>query len=435
MKTPVLTARTVLLVILFTVPLGSVPPVRGDDTVPPHLRPGGGTGPLEFEEVAVPDRSDTSLTVTWRTNRPARARVQFGRSGPSEQFLRSATREEHVLTVDKLTPGTTYRFRIFARNDAGNRIKSQVVKTRTSGVPPPRIRDLKVTDRTMNGGTLRWGTNVPTRIRVEAGHDTPFKHRTVQDSPSRHHRVNLTHFYPDRDLYYRIVATDTRGESTATKLRSFATREANVAQEKPVRGTFDRPIYGVDTGSTGTTPWIERINDGNYSYQRGTANSGDPADTGQYFVVDLEEFVTPGRAVFYWRDIAFPREYEILGSRNGHDWIRLAGDLNAENGTHTLSPIENMKVFEQTVNLPDTVPSVQFIKIQIPKGASYYGKYDSYDFVQLLEFKLFPAQVPTPDNGEEGTLEPTRRINEPAGGSTHVERREVIVPRGEHDRS
>lgn len=372
-----------------------------NQNVPDHLQPKRSIDtPLEFVRISVEERTDTSLTITWTTNEPARGRIQFGRGEPEQESFRSSSRRQHTSFFEGLIPGTTYRFRIFAVPNSAHGIKSQVIETTTRGIPPPRIQKMEIVNRTMNGATLRWLTNLPVSMTLEAGHDTPPNFRTRRDTPSRYHQVHLTRFYPDQPLYYRLTLTDTRGHSRTFDTESFRTREANHAYKKPINGTFDQTIFGLDKTDTSSEKRNNRINDGNYSYAEGTANSGNPSDTDQYFTIDLEEFVKPGRAVFYWQDLAFPRRYEIEGSQTGRHWTTLKSRLDAGNGTHTLTPIKNTKSMKHVVTFPDTVPEYQFIRVTIPQGANYFTKYDVYEFVQLIEFKLFPDNIPHPAKNE-----------------------------------
>jgi hypothetical protein len=100
--------------------------------------------------------------------------------------------------------------------------------------------------------------------------------------------------------------------------------------------------------------------------------------------------------VFYWRNLAYPRNYEILVSKTGHRWSLLKRNLDARNGTDTLTPTENTKTMKHVVTFPDTVDQYQLIRVRIPKGSDYFAKYDQYDFMQLHEFKLFPKTIPEP---------------------------------------
>lgn len=383
------------------------------DTTPDFLVPGQSDETLEFKEIAITSRSETSLEVTWTTNKPARGKIRFGRDNLSEQSLRSSSNNRQSVSFNDLTEGTLYRFRVYAWDQSGHRIKSQVASARTNGVPPPRLRKTSLEKRTMYGGHLKIFTNVPTTITVSAGTDTPLNLTSELRNPSRRHLVKFTRFYPDSSIKYRLTLKDTEGRTRRSPLKSFRTREANFAFDRPVEGTFDEPVYGLRQTDTPNTSENGRINDNNYSYSEGLANSGDPADTTQYFVVNLGELIRPGRAVFYWRDLAYPRHYKIYGSKLKQKWTPLAVNLNAEDGQHELTPIGNMKAWKQTVDLPDTAPEVQFIKVVIPEESDYFGKYDSYNFVQLFEFKLFPHESPDNRGPSDGILKTSDRKNIP----------------------
>lgn len=419
------------LVFVMVMALGIPEAVQAQPEVADHLRPGStGDTPLAFERIAITKRTDTSLTVLWETNRPARGRIQFGRNRPDREVLRTSRRDQHKNVFRSLTPGTTYRFRVFARAGSEPGVKSQVIEAKTTGIPPPRVENFELHDRTMTGGILRWRTNIPTSLTLRAGHDTPLQYRVRQDTPSRFHQIKLNRFYPDRPLHYRVTITDTYGNTREFNRKSFRTREPNYAFEASVRGTFDQPIYGVDKSDTGSTDWNQRIVDGRYSYSKGTANSGNPSDTDQYFVLNLGEFVKPGRAVFYWRDLAYPRDYEIHGSRTGAYWTPIRANLDADNGTHTLTPTGNTKAMKHVVTVPDTAHQYQLIRVRIPKGSDYYAKYSAYDFVQLHEFKLFPDSIPEPGETDRKadpsaprsvsrSRENTRQISREVIGSPH----------------
>lgn len=344
--------------------------------------------PLRFASISVVKRGQHEATVVWETNHPASGRLRFGTNPAMKNSrTRMTPRSRHRFRLTDLREGTRYGFRVYAWDGSKHRIKSQVVFFRTRGTPPPEVKRVRVVKRTLEGGIVRWVTNTPTRAVFESGYDTPLRFKTVHDSPTRFHQVTLKRFHPNRDILYRITSVDTRGRRRLSGIRRLRTRENNVAWEKPVRGTFDRPIFGVPEDARGETPYQRRVNDGRFDYQLGTATSGDPADTVQRFTINLEKLHRPGRAVLYWRDLAYPEKYSIHGSRTGRKWDVLARNLNAAKGKHTRKG--GILSYRQVVEF-DTDRAYQFIRVEIPKGAPYYGKYPQYKFVQLQEFKLFP---------------------------------------------
>ncbi len=367
-------------------------PVQAADTeLPDFLREKKYAGPLKFVEVDIKERTKHSATITWETTHPASGRIKYGDNPdlPGTQNFISANKT-HTVQLSDLTEGTKYGFRVYAWDKSDRRIKSQLIFFETKGMPPPQFKKLKVAEKTREGGVIRWVTNTPTTAYFEAGYDTPFEFTTKHVMPNTHHEVKLTQFYPGKELYYRISIEDTRGRTKNSGLRKFRTRENNVAWEKPVRGTFDVPIYGIPKGQNGSGPYDKRIVDDRYTYQYGTANSGDPADTVQWFVVDLEQFYVPDTAVFIWRRYAYPKKYRILGSKSGVYWEILAGDLNAADGEKVRKG--GIPSIKHVISLNGIEEDYQFIKVEIPKGAPYHVRYSSYNFVQLQEFKLFPKE-------------------------------------------
>lgn len=375
------------VLVIFLVTTGLIPSVaRTAETIPEFLREDQVSDPLEFVGIDIAKRTEHSLKISWTTNHAARGKIKFGRKSFNQRKLQAESKEQHQVTFKNLAEGTRYRFRVFAWDNADHRIKSQVVTLRTKGTPPPRFRTLRVVRRGLTGGVIRWVTNVPTTAVLSAGHDTPLTYRTVHDTPTRFHEVTLDQFRPDHRLFYRVDLRDTRGRRTTSGMKSFELREPNVAWDKPVTGTFDRPIYGLDTGARIDKPRLPRVNDDKYDYQFGLAMSHDPADTVQWFVIDLERAYTPDTIVLDWWNFAYPEQYRVEASRFRRHWTPLARNLNAANARE--QRIGGLPIRRQIVT-PETGQAFRYVRVKIPEGASYYKKYEVYNFVALVEIKMF----------------------------------------------
>lgn len=389
-----------VLVLLSTVGLmiGTAPELHPEEPeeLPDFLKEQSHEEPLRFAGISVKNLGAHEATVVWKTNHPSSGRVRFGETPAMEHSrTRMSSQSRHRVRLTGLHEGTRYGFRVYAWDNSEHRIKSQVVFFRTRGTPAPEVKRVRVVKRTLEGGIVRWVTNTPTRAVFKSGYDTPLRFKTVHDSPTRYHQVNLKRFHPGRRILYRITSEDTRGRRGRTNVRDFRTRENNVAWNKPVRGTFDRPIFGVPEDARGETPFLRRVNDGRFGYQHGTATSGDPADTVQHFTVNLKKLYRPDRAVLYWRDLAYPEQYSLYGSKTGRRWDLLAKTLNAGTGKHMRKG--GILSYRQVVDF-DTDELYQYIRVEIPKGADYYAKYPQYKFVQLQEFKLFPRSSSSGDS-------------------------------------
>jgi hypothetical protein len=386
-------------------------PASARDTVPGFLKPDKPEDPLTFEGIDVLGRSEDTIVLRWTTNHPARGRLQYGYQNLDNQRLRANSDTSHQVLLDGLENGTTYQMKVYSWDNAENRIQSQVIRVRTRGTPPPRFRGIQFQNKTMTGGTLQWATNVPTTAVLRVGHDTPLRYRSHRDTPTRIHEVELDHFRPGKHLHYRITVRDTRGRVQETRLRSTLLPEANVARNKPVTGTFDRPIYGLSTDQQGEAPLIERVTDDRFGYQYGTSLSGDPADTMQQVTIDLKQLYTPDTVVLFWWTNAYPERYRITASKLKRNWDVLADELNAGNGDKVQPG--GLPSIRQIIR-PGKNASYRYIRIEIPKGSPYYTKYDEHNFVGLVELKVFPRDTfryiqPYDDQWTQSKFKPMNR--------------------------
>lgn len=381
-----------LTILGIIVVLATVSPVHSaKKELPSFLKSQTYDEPLEFVGIRVHDAHETGATITWETNHPARGRIRFGDTKQMENTKVNTTSDSrHRVQLRGLKEGTKYGFRVYSWDSSNRRIKSQLVFFETKGMPKPRIQRINIKNRTRLGGTVRWVTNVPTTATFSVGHDTPLQHTTVHDSPTRIHEVKLSQFFPNRSVYYRITMTDTRGRSERTTLRSFQTRENNVALNKPIRGTFSRPLNKVSRSEL-ENPVIDRIVDGSLAFPKGLATSGNIPDTDQWFTVDLRQFYVPDTVVIFWRNIARPGSYRIQASKLGQEWSTLA-TMSA--GDTSLIKRSGMGLARHSIPLASGNEDYRYIRVLIPKDSPYHVKYNGDQFVQVFEFKLFPRYKP-----------------------------------------
>ena len=77
---------------------------------------------------AAPGANGTSATITWTTNEPSSSRVDYGTSAASLNLTTNdaALVTSHSVTLNTLTPGTTYFFRVRSTDAATNEATSPV---------------------------------------------------------------------------------------------------------------------------------------------------------------------------------------------------------------------------------------------------------------------------------------------------------------------
>ena len=371
-----------------------------------YLLPEEPDEPLDFEEIEVEVLSETEAVVEVKLNHPAYARIEYG---PGDELTddRSMMRgtDEHSFRLSGLIEGTEYTYQVQAWVSPQAGVRTDRHQFRTEGTPPPDFESIDVTDRHRKGAVIEWRTNIPTKAEFYSGHDTEaMDYRTEHPVLHPNHKVELDGFFPDRTVYYQIKIEDERGRTHESGIREFKTRENNVAWMKPVEGSFDQPPYGVDEDRLDPEErFVERITNGITNYTDGTATSGDPDVETQWFLIDLMDEYKIERYEFLWREFAYPQHYNLMTSTDpeGEEWTEQAMELNADDGDKELSE-GGLPSIRHVVEPEYPDEPVQFIRVEIPRGASYHQYFPQYDFVQLLDFK---AMEPEPEEVEPAAEE------------------------------
>ena len=93
------------------------------------------TNVLRVDDVRVSDRTASSTLITWTTNRPADATVNYGLL-PDYGIVRSPLSEktEHEIKLTDLLPSTTYYFRVVSADADGDRAISSGFQFTTEGI-------------------------------------------------------------------------------------------------------------------------------------------------------------------------------------------------------------------------------------------------------------------------------------------------------------
>jgi hypothetical protein len=89
-----------------------------------------------ISEVIVASSTETSVTITWRTNENADSMINYGLQ-PDYGVARIpvANRTSHEVTLSNLEPGRTYYFRVVSADEAGNQGLSSNYQVRLPGTP------------------------------------------------------------------------------------------------------------------------------------------------------------------------------------------------------------------------------------------------------------------------------------------------------------
>jgi phosphodiesterase/alkaline phosphatase D-like protein len=158
----------------------------------------------------------------------------------------------HSVLLERLTPGTTYYYRVSGSDSAGNFVSSAVLSFQTSGAPvatptptPAPVQPTPTPTRTPtpssnapqitsgpsaaisgNGtiATITWTTNVPTSTTFRHGSSANEMLTLIeQPAATTSHSVTIERLLPNTTYYYQIRSCTTAGQCVSTTTLSFTT--------------------------------------------------------------------------------------------------------------------------------------------------------------------------------------------------------------------
>ncbi|MDQ7054925.1 MAG: fibronectin type III domain-containing protein [candidate division KSB1 bacterium] len=183
--------------------------------------------PPIIDSVQTRELTQTSATITWRTDEPADSRVEYGttigygQSSPPQTALVNS----HTVQLIGLTPGTTYHFRVHSSDAAGNTgVSEDFVFTTPGDATPPVLSQITVTALTTQTATITWQTDEPADTQVEWGVSPAYGQRSPLDtSLTTDHRVQITGLTPNTTYHFRVKSRDASGNLAASADHTFTT--------------------------------------------------------------------------------------------------------------------------------------------------------------------------------------------------------------------
>lgn len=198
--------------------------------------------------------------------------------------------------------------------------------------------------------------------------------------------VTLSGLKPKTTYFYQVKASDYSAASVASKALTFVTRGDNVALNKKVTGTFTAlppKDKFVKTGSDADL--LQRVTDGSMNYFNGMATSGPVPSADQYVVIDLGKSYSIKNITSFWRSLAYPNSLTIQVSSDNSTWTTLADGVDVGAGGFARSDNGDPM---QVISMDSTL-SGRYVKLLVSKGSAFFHKHADWDFVQLMEVKVF----------------------------------------------
>jgi hypothetical protein len=342
----------------------------------------------EIEAVKVLRVSENTAQITWKTNIPVRSQISYGRKRGFLDNLIIGTHFtcSHGLTLEKLSSGTRY-FYIIKAEYLKNSTETPLGYFITQGEPPLEFIRIEVLERKKHLVRLLYQTNVPTTGEVKYGG------KKVRSNKFKIvHTPLLTGLTPGKEYYYQITARDRKGREIVSKTLTFRTAENNIALGKVREGSFCH--LPRDKYVKKTPPPLSRVTDGKICYFSGMAQSGNITEEAQFIILDFGKIERVGKIKIYWRELAYPKEWSLLGSRDKKKWfvIKKGIDSEKEGALERCRSSTRPSVLTpcRVVTLSGGGKKMRYLKLFIPKGAPLKVKYSQWEFVQLMEIKVFP---------------------------------------------
>jgi chitodextrinase len=126
-----------------------------------------------------------------------------------------------------LAPGTTYTYRVSARDAAGNESGQSVAVSATTTTPDttaPLLTNITAVDVTSAGARITWTTNESATSRVDYGTTSAYGSAASISGFRTAHSVALTDLQPSTTYHYRAVSADASGNQGGSADLTFTTQ-------------------------------------------------------------------------------------------------------------------------------------------------------------------------------------------------------------------
>lgn len=180
----------------------------------------------------------TTATIMWVTDEPSTSMVAYStlspvfKASPGTRIASDMTLTTfHTITLTGLSSGTTYYYKVYSRDAAGNqgKLAEHSFTTTSPDMSPPQIFAPTVSVVTQSSATISWLTDEEATGKVTFSKVSPLSltaATTLSVSSSAleiFHSLTLTGLASGTTYYYIIESTDVRGQTDRITEHSFTT--------------------------------------------------------------------------------------------------------------------------------------------------------------------------------------------------------------------
>ncbi|MFH1631642.1 MAG: fibronectin type III domain-containing protein [bacterium] len=209
----------------------------------------------EISGITVALQPDGSILISWNTDEPATAQVEYGftSSYGSTSPVSGQLETEHAILLDQLSAGTTYHYRIISSDAAGNASFTEdgIFSTPASPVvdttPPSQISDLHLVDIAPTVAIIGWtapgddgsmGAAFAYDIRYSSSpisssnfsQATPVTTMTVPSQSGMQEQITITELTPSANYYFAIRSIDEQNNESELSNILFAKTPTDIVE-------------------------------------------------------------------------------------------------------------------------------------------------------------------------------------------------------------
>ena len=182
--------------------------------------------PPVISAISVSGTNATDATIIWNTDQPADSTVEWGTTTAYGTITNTvALVMAHSLSLNNLTPSTTYHYRVSSVNATGQGAISadNSFVTPADPPPPPVISAISVSGTNATDATIIWSTDQAADSTVEWGTTTAYGTITNTVALVTAHSLSLSNLTPSTTYHYRVSSTNATGQSAVSADNSFVT--------------------------------------------------------------------------------------------------------------------------------------------------------------------------------------------------------------------
>lgn len=163
----------------------------------------------------------------------------------------ASTGNVQSFTVSNLSPETKYYFAIRAIDEAGNISDldtTSITATTGTDTASPVISNIALSNVTQTSAKITWTTDEPAKYRIDYGTTASYGQTASGTALNTSHNVTLSSLVANTTYHYRIIATDSKNNSSDSGDRLLVT-------DAPLSLYFTASQFSVTPGQNVTLSW------------------------------------------------------------------------------------------------------------------------------------------------------------------------------------